>query len=60
MANSLHPSTVSCPFHISGITVDFSNSKTNVESAEVRTGKSHSQIEREGGKSFRRTFSPPM
>ncbi|KIK34232.1 hypothetical protein CY34DRAFT_813072, partial [Suillus luteus UH-Slu-Lm8-n1] len=60
MADSLHASTISCPLHISGITVDFSNSTMNVESAEVRTGKSHSQIEHEVGKSFRRTFSPPM
>jgi GTPase SAR1 family protein len=60
MANPLHTSTVSCPLHISGITVDFSKSKIQVESAEVRTGKSHSQIEREVGKRFRRTFSPPL
>ncbi|KAG2335674.1 hypothetical protein BDR05DRAFT_971539 [Suillus weaverae] len=62
MANSLHASTVSCPLHIYGITVDFSNSKTNVvESAEVQIGKLHSPIEHEAGKrSLRRTFSPPM
>ncbi|KAG2348295.1 hypothetical protein BDR05DRAFT_995709 [Suillus weaverae] len=61
MANSLHASTVSCPLHIYGIAVDFSNSKTNVESAEVRMGKLHSPIEHEAGKrSLRRTFSPPM
>ncbi|KAG1760615.1 hypothetical protein EDD22DRAFT_954769 [Suillus occidentalis] len=60
MASSLHASTVSWPLHISGITVDFSKSKTNEESVEVRIGKSHSPIEREARKNFRRTFSPHM
>ncbi|KAG1761947.1 hypothetical protein EDD22DRAFT_823989 [Suillus occidentalis] len=60
MANSLHASTVSWPLHISGITVDFSKSKTNEESVEVRIGKSHSSIEREARKNFRQTFSPHM
>ncbi|KAG1813471.1 hypothetical protein EV424DRAFT_1349050 [Suillus variegatus] len=49
--------------HIHGITVDFSKSKTNIDSAEVRIGESHSPIElkREEpeGRSLRHTFSPP-
>ncbi|KAG1869346.1 hypothetical protein DFJ58DRAFT_723192 [Suillus subalutaceus] len=56
-----HASIVSCPLHIYGITVDFSKSKTNVESVEVQISKlPHSPIEREAGKSWRQTFSPPM
>ncbi|KAG1887924.1 uncharacterized protein F5891DRAFT_987990 [Suillus fuscotomentosus] len=57
MANALHT------LHIHGITVDFTKSKSNIESAEVRIGESHSPIElkREGpeGRSLRYTFSPP-
>ncbi|KAG2134598.1 uncharacterized protein EDB93DRAFT_1306011 [Suillus bovinus] len=62
MADSLHPSTVSCPLHIFGITVDFSKSKINVVSAEARISKLNSPhgLEREAGKSLRRTFSPHM
>ncbi|KAG1895941.1 uncharacterized protein F5891DRAFT_1193554 [Suillus fuscotomentosus] len=57
MANALDT------LHIYGITVDISKSKTNIESAEVRIGKSHSPIElkREEpeGRSLRHTFSLP-
>ncbi|KAG2072222.1 hypothetical protein BDR04DRAFT_1096783 [Suillus decipiens] len=61
MASSLRASTISCPLHIYGVTIDFSKSKTEVESAEVlRIGKSYSPVGREAGKSLRRSFSPPM
>jgi GTP-binding protein EngB required for normal cell division len=54
-------STNSSPLHIYGITVDFSKSRTNVESAEVQISKlPHSPMEHEAGKSWRRTFSPPI
>ncbi|KAG1869351.1 hypothetical protein DFJ58DRAFT_723202 [Suillus subalutaceus] len=46
--------------HIYGITVDFSKSKRNVQSAEVQIGKLHLPIERQAGKIWRQTFSTPM
>ncbi|KAG2126191.1 hypothetical protein BD769DRAFT_1668628 [Suillus cothurnatus] len=55
-----HTSMVSYSLRISGITVDSSKSRTNVEFAEVRIGKLRSPIEHEAGKIWRRTFSPPM
>ncbi|KAG1810388.1 uncharacterized protein HD556DRAFT_49062 [Suillus plorans] len=57
MANALHPSMV---LYIHDITVDFSKSKTNIESAELRIGDSHSPIEHKVEKSLRHTFSSPM
>ncbi|KAG1805273.1 hypothetical protein EV424DRAFT_281868 [Suillus variegatus] len=55
-----HTSTASCPL-INGITVDFKKFKTNIESAEIRIGKSPLRIdERKGRKSLQHTFSPPM
>ncbi|KAG2356375.1 hypothetical protein BDR07DRAFT_1423529 [Suillus spraguei] len=45
MAGSLLASTISYPLHIYGITVDFSKSKLNVKSAEVRIGKLHSPLD---------------
>ncbi|KAG1735753.1 uncharacterized protein EDB91DRAFT_1144047 [Suillus paluster] len=57
MADSLH---IPCPLHISGVFVDFIKSGKNVEFAEVRIGKLHSQIERNAEKTLRQTFSPPM
>ncbi|KAG1812277.1 hypothetical protein EV424DRAFT_1646164 [Suillus variegatus] len=61
MANPLHASTVSCPLHISGIIVDFSNSIRKVTSAEVRLSKdSPLQLQCEAGQTFRQTFSNPI
>ncbi|KAG2356376.1 hypothetical protein BDR07DRAFT_1364291 [Suillus spraguei] len=62
MTSPLVASTVSYPIHIHGVTMDFSKSKLNVESAEVWFRNSHSPIEHDAGKtrSFRLTFSPPM
>ncbi|KAG1744542.1 uncharacterized protein EDB91DRAFT_1246668 [Suillus paluster] len=60
MADSLHAPPVHCLLHISGVSVDFSRSRKNVESAEARIGKSHRQIERGAGKTLRQTFSPSM
>ncbi|KAG2356372.1 hypothetical protein BDR07DRAFT_1492039 [Suillus spraguei] len=60
MASSLRASTGSYPLHIYGITIDFSKSKTKVESAELWIGRLHSPIGHEAGKSLRRSFSPPM
>ncbi|KAG2051806.1 hypothetical protein BDR06DRAFT_1022467 [Suillus hirtellus] len=57
MANT---STASYPL-ISDIIVDFKQFKTNIESAEVRIGKSQLRIdERKGRKGLQYTFSPPM
>ncbi|KAG2051823.1 hypothetical protein BDR06DRAFT_1022469 [Suillus hirtellus] len=57
MANT---STASYPL-ISDIIIDFKQFKTNIESAEVRIGKSQLQIdERKGRKGLQYTFSPPM
>ncbi|KAG1722121.1 hypothetical protein EDB19DRAFT_1835147 [Suillus lakei] len=62
MANSLDASTVPYPLYISSVSVDFSKSNKNVESAEVWIGRSPTLIERErgAGKALHRTFSPPM
>ncbi|KAG1898888.1 uncharacterized protein F5891DRAFT_442436 [Suillus fuscotomentosus] len=46
--------------YIYGVTVDFSKSKTNIESAEVRIGELHSLIEYKAGKSLRHAFSSPI
>ncbi|KAG2127680.1 hypothetical protein DEU56DRAFT_526745 [Suillus clintonianus] len=60
MASSLHASTVPYPLHISGLSVDFSKSAKNVESAQVRIGKSHAPVERATGKTLQLIFYPPM
>ncbi|KAG1733789.1 hypothetical protein EDB19DRAFT_1911354 [Suillus lakei] len=62
MANSLDALTVPYPLYISSVSVDFSKSNKNVESAEVWIGRSPTLIERErgAGKALHRTFSPPM
>ncbi|KAG1766737.1 hypothetical protein EV702DRAFT_788274 [Suillus placidus] len=60
MANPTHTLTVPCALHISGISIDFSNSEKNVESAEARIGESFRSIERDAGKTMRQTFSPPI
>ncbi|KAG2137846.1 uncharacterized protein EDB93DRAFT_1301477 [Suillus bovinus] len=51
---------VSSHLPVHGITIDFTRSRTNIESAEVRIGRSSSQIQRDAGKSFQQKFSPPM
>ncbi|KAG2361094.1 hypothetical protein BDR07DRAFT_1410622 [Suillus spraguei] len=58
MSRTLNASTPVCPLYISGISVDFSNSKKNVESFEVR--KSPTPIKSGTGKTLRQAFSPPM
>lgn len=57
-ASSLDASTPVYPLYISGVIVDFSNSKKNVESFELR--KSPTPIKSGAGKALRQTFSPPM
>lgn len=56
----VNTSTVLCTLHISGISIDFSNSEKNVESAAARIGELLKPIERDGGKIMRQTFSPPI
>ncbi|KAG2343624.1 hypothetical protein BDR05DRAFT_999898 [Suillus weaverae] len=54
-------STPTRPLYISGVIVDFSKSKKNVESAEVRISlRSPTPIKSRAGKALRQTFSPPM
>ncbi|KAG2034763.1 hypothetical protein BDR03DRAFT_1013208 [Suillus americanus] len=63
MANSIHTSTAPCALHISGISIDFSNSEKNVESAEARINHQSSRpinIAHNAGKAVRQTFSPPI
>ncbi|KAG2368056.1 hypothetical protein BDR07DRAFT_1605662 [Suillus spraguei] len=63
MADSFRTLPVHHPIHISGVSVDFSKSGKNVESAGVRIGQlRHTLIERdrEAGKILRQTFHPPM
>ncbi|KAG1744534.1 uncharacterized protein EDB91DRAFT_188112 [Suillus paluster] len=60
MANPHHTTTIPRLLNISGVSIDFSNLGKNVESAEVRIGKSHRPIEREAGKALQQTFSPPL
>ncbi|KAG2125445.1 hypothetical protein DEU56DRAFT_570816 [Suillus clintonianus] len=60
MANSFHTSTVPCPLHVSGLSVDFSKSAKNVESAQVRIGELHTPVERGEGKTLQHTFSSPI
>ncbi|KAG1722913.1 hypothetical protein EDB19DRAFT_1954343 [Suillus lakei] len=60
MANSINTSTVPGALHVSGISIDFSNSEKNVESAEARIGGLLRPIERGTGKILRQTFSPPI
>lgn len=59
--SSLDASTPVYPLYISGVIVDFSKSKKNVESAEVRISlKLPMSIKRGAGKALRQTFSPPI
>ncbi|KAG1767138.1 hypothetical protein EDD22DRAFT_950246 [Suillus occidentalis] len=51
----LIPSTIEL-----GISIDFSNSEKNVESAAARIGELLEPIERDGRKIMRQTFSPPI
>lgn len=63
MANSIHMNhTLTAPYilHISGISIDFSNSEKNVESAEARIGELSRSIGRGAGKTMRQTFFPPI
>ncbi|KAG2114996.1 hypothetical protein BD769DRAFT_1642260 [Suillus cothurnatus] len=64
MASSLDASTPVYPLYISGtsLNVDFSKSKKNVESAEVRINdlRSPTSMKSGAGKVLRQTFSPPM
>ncbi|KAG1847392.1 hypothetical protein F4604DRAFT_166432 [Suillus subluteus] len=60
MANSIHTSTTPCALHISGISIDFSNSEKNVESADARINQLSKPIEHDAGKTMRQTFSPPI
>ncbi|KAG1813464.1 hypothetical protein EV424DRAFT_1416565 [Suillus variegatus] len=60
MASSLDASTPVSPLYISGVIVDFSDSKKNVESAEVRISKSPTPIKSGAGKALQQTFSPPI
>ncbi|KIK39067.1 hypothetical protein CY34DRAFT_808695 [Suillus luteus UH-Slu-Lm8-n1] len=56
----VNTSTALCTLHISGISIDFSNSEKNVESAAARIGELLEPIERDGRKIMRQTFSPPI
>ncbi|KAG2062869.1 hypothetical protein BDR04DRAFT_1111943 [Suillus decipiens] len=58
MSTSLDVSTPVYPLYISGISVDFSNSKKNVESFEVRG--SPTPIISGSGKVLRHMFPSPM
>jgi GTPase SAR1 family protein len=50
-----------CPLYISAVVLDFSKSKKNVESAEVRiSSMSPTPINGWAGKAAQQTFSPPM
>ncbi|KAG2145436.1 uncharacterized protein EDB93DRAFT_1251306 [Suillus bovinus] len=49
--------TSSSHLPVHGITIDFTSSRTNIESAEVRIDKFSSQIERDAGKSLQQKFS---
>lgn len=60
MINAIQTSTAFCALHISGISIDFSNSEKNIESAEARIGEVLRPIERDAGKTMRQTFSPPI
>ncbi|KAG2052281.1 hypothetical protein BDR06DRAFT_1009775 [Suillus hirtellus] len=60
MANHVHTLTAPCAIHISGISIDFSLSEKNVESAEARIGKSSRPIDHIVGKTMRQTFYPPI
>jgi hypothetical protein len=61
MASSLDASTPVYPLYISGLNVDFSKSKKNVESSEVRINNLGSPISMKSGagKVLRQAFSPP-
>ncbi|KAG1858794.1 hypothetical protein DFJ58DRAFT_781762 [Suillus subalutaceus] len=54
------PSTAHCSLYISDVLVDFTKSRKNVESAELRIGELHTPVERAARKTLRQTFSPPM
>ncbi|KIK31440.1 hypothetical protein CY34DRAFT_19921 [Suillus luteus UH-Slu-Lm8-n1] len=61
MTSFLDASTPVCPLYISGVIVDFSNLKKNVESVDVRISlTSPTPIKSGAGKVLRQTFSPPM
>ncbi|KAG2746346.1 hypothetical protein P692DRAFT_20836147 [Suillus brevipes Sb2] len=61
MASSLDVSTPVYPLYISGVIVDSSNLKKNVESVDVRISlTSPTPIKSGAGKVLRQTFSPPM
>ncbi|KAG2751356.1 hypothetical protein P692DRAFT_20727451 [Suillus brevipes Sb2] len=61
MASSLDASTPVYPLYISGVIVDSSNSKKNVESVDVRISlTSPTPIKSRAGKVLRQTFSLPM
>ncbi|KAG2140671.1 hypothetical protein DEU56DRAFT_288749 [Suillus clintonianus] len=59
MDNSLHASMVPS-LNISGLSVDFSKSGKNVESAQVRVGKLHAPVGRGEGKTLQQVFPSPI
>ncbi|KAG2126481.1 hypothetical protein BD769DRAFT_799162 [Suillus cothurnatus] len=59
MENAIH-STAPCALRISGISIDFSDSEKNIESAEARIGKLSRPIAQDVGKTMRQAFSPPI
>ncbi|KAG2746331.1 hypothetical protein P692DRAFT_20836127 [Suillus brevipes Sb2] len=61
MASPLDATAPVCPLYVSGVSVDFSKSNKNVESADVRISrKSPTPMKSGAGKALLQRFSPPM